>query len=376
MTGAVFANSTLLHSRAQEDSSGGGSVHPGTLVIPVVLAVAENYRCTGKQVMEAVLVGYEVLSALGKVLGKLLAARGFRPNATLGGVGAAAAIAKLMGLSSDETAHALRLAVSFACGITEPFTAGTNEWMLQTAMSARNGMMAAQLASSGIKGAESAFDGNTGFMEVFVGTREQSILESIVEGLGREWNICDLAYKKYPTCAHNQTPFILTLNVVEEYNILPDQVEKVSYYMAPAEIKYPGIRYKGPFSSESQCIMSTAFNIACAIKHRALYKSYQQCYTDQELFNLIKKTTAHEDDSRQIFSGKIEITLVDGQIIKREMNVTTDYHLSWEEDVKLIRLVHKEVGIPESQTDKFVLCINDLEKASDVFSLISVIKLT
>lgn len=370
VTGATFANSSLLHARNQEDTLGSG-IHGGSVVIPAVLAIAESNSCTGKQVLEAILVGYEVSTALANGISNMVAARGFRPNSLYGGFGAAAAVAKLLELSPEETANAVRMAASFSGGITEPFAAGTSEWMFQTALFASNGVTAALLAAEGVEGAGSAFDGKNGFMKVFAGVTDPSVLENAVAGLGKKYYIDDITFKKYPTCMNNQTPFIMTLGIVEENDILPDQVAEISYYMEPNEARYPGIQYKGPYSTAPQCVMSTAFNLAVAIKYRSLYKRYQGECTDQELLNIVDKVTVYEDENLKPLCGRIKMTLTDGRVIEKEMNVTTKYYkLAFEEDVKLMNIASEEVGIPQGQTDRIVACVRELDKAKDVTTLI------
>ena len=374
MTGAVFANSTMFHSRAQEDTL--GSAHSGVMVLPVVLAIAENFECTGKEVMEAVLTSYEVTGAFEKVLAKLSEPRGFRSTPLYVPIATAAAAAKLLKLDAEGIVNAVRIAASFAGGITESFAAGTTEWFYQCGAGARNAVLAALLAAEGVKGAESAFDGGAGFMHAFAGIKDGSNLEDALSSLGREFNILDVTFKFWPTCMLCQTPFTLTANLVEEKRIKPDQIEEICYFMAPSEADYPGTSYRGPFTTDVQTTMSAVFNIANAIKSPVLSKSQMQCFSDSEVEKIISRIKLCKDEHIQRKCGRIKITLSDGTVYEKEMiiNPAEYYNLGWDENIQKMYIVHKEVGISENITEQLISAVMDLENVQNISKLISIIQ--
>lgn len=370
MPGAVLANTVLFHSRAQEDTLGG--VHNGTMIVPVVLAVAENFDCTGKDILEATLAGYEVTAVLERKMAKKSTPMGFRPSALYVGFGAAAAAARLMKLNADQIADAIRIIASFVGGIQESFAAGTSEWFYQNGCAARNALYAAMLARDGVTGAKSAFDGYKGFMNVFAGGTDYELVREGLENLGKEWRIRNVTFKFNPCCAIAQTPFIVSCELATEKNIDHTQIEEIHYHMNPFDSNYPGTKGKGPFVSDTQTTMSCAFNVANAIVNRKCTKKGQQVFDDERILNLVDRTTVVDDDHYPILCGKIVIKMKDGTVYEKEMMITEEYYqLSWEENAKLMMNVHEEVGIDSEKTKKLLDIVSRFETAENADALIA-----
>lgn len=371
--GAVEANTVLFHARAQEDTLGG--CHNGTMIVPAVLAIAENFPCTGKEIFASVLAGYEVTSALEKKLAKLTSPRGFRPSAIFVIFGVAAASAKLLKLSEKQIADAIRIAASLAGGIQESFAAGTTEWFYQNGCAARNGLLAAFLARDGVEGAESAFVGKKGFMNVFAGDNDFELVREKLELLGKEYGIKDVTFKLNPCCQIAQTPFLAAKLLAEEVNPAPEDIAEVRYHMNPFESNYPGTKGKGPFHTDTQTTMSAAFNIANAIVNRKCTKKGQQVFDNPVINDLVEKVTIVDDDNYPVLSGKIEFIMKDGTKYEKEMLISEEfYSLSWEDHKDLMYGIHEEVGISREKTDKILNIIDTLDETDDIKSLIEEMK--
>ncbi|MCO7121644.1 MmgE/PrpD family protein [Ihubacter massiliensis] len=369
MPGAVAANTVLFHSRAQEDTLGG--THNGTMIVPVVLAVAENFPCTGKEILAATLAGYEVTAVLERKMAKLSTPKGFRPSAIYVTFGVAAAAAKLLKLSKEQIADAIRITASLVGGIQESFAAGTTEWFYQNGCAARNGLTAALLARDGVTGAESAFDGYKGFMNVFAGENDYELVREGIENLGKEYRIRNVTFKFNPCCAIAQTPFIVSCELADEKKIDHEQIESIHYHMNPFDSNYPGTKGKGPFVSDTQTTMSCAFNIANAIVNRTCTKKGQQVFDDERILNLVDRTTVVDDDHYPILCGKVVIKMKDGTVYEKEMMITEEYYqLSWEENAKLMIKVHDEVGLDPNKTKKLLDLVYTIETAENADALI------
>ncbi len=370
MPGAVAANTVLFHSRAQEDTLGG--THNGTMIVPVVLAVAENFDCTGKEILAATLAGYEVTAVLERRMAKLSTPKGFRPSAIYVTFGVAAAAAKLLKLDEDQIADAIRITASLVGGIQESFAAGTTEWFYQNGCAARNGLMAALLARDGVTGAESAFDGYKGFMNVFTGGNDYELVREGIEKLGKDYRIRNVTFKFNPCCAIAQTPFIVSCELATEKSIMHEQIEEIHYHMNPFDSNYPGTKGKGPFVSDTQTTMSCAFNIANAIVNRKCTKKGQQVFDDERILNLVDRTTVVDDDKYPILCGKVVIKMKDGTVYEKEMMITEEYYqLSWKENAELMIRVHDEVGLNPDKTKKLLEMVHSFETAENADALIA-----
>ncbi len=373
LQGAVLANTVLFHSRAQEDTL--GSCHNGTMIVPAVLALAENFPCTGKEILEATLAGYEVTSVLEKKLSRKTNPRGFRASAIFVIFGVAAASAKLLRLSEEQIADAIRITASLAGGIQESFAAGTTEWFYQNGCAARNGLLAALLARDGVTGASSALDGKKGFMAVFAGDNSYEMVSEKLELLGKEYGIKDVTFKFNPCCAIAQTPFIVAKELTEEKNISWQDVAAIEYHMGSFESNYPGTKFKGPFVSDTQTTMSCAFNISNAIVNRVCTKKGQQIFDDERILSLVEKVTVVDDDKYPDMCGRIIVTMKDGQVYEKEMMTTPEYFsLTWEENKQMMYRIHEEVGIAREKTEKILSIVETLEINDQIKDLIEAMK--
>src|SRR3546814_8265481 len=128
----------------------------------------------------------------------------FRATGVAGAIGAAAAAARLLGLSGSETAHALGCATMFASGFGEGFRSGTTEVKLNVGWASRSGVSAAQLAQAGATASPTVFEGESGYYQAFARTARQA--GAALENLGQRFLIEDTVYKERPVCIFVQTP--------------------------------------------------------------------------------------------------------------------------------------------------------------------------
>jgi 2-methylcitrate dehydratase PrpD len=163
---AAFANATTAHGLVQEDMHTASVSHIGVVVWPTLLALAEVQRATGRAFVAAGVVGYQVMARVGQALITKEVAQRFRPTGLVGAVGGAAAGARLLRLSEDETVNALALAANTAGGLNEWPRSGGGEMFFHPGFAARNAVTAVLLARAGAEASESALDGPAGLRRV------------------------------------------------------------------------------------------------------------------------------------------------------------------------------------------------------------------
>jgi 2-methylcitrate dehydratase PrpD len=118
---AALANGTSAHALDYDDVSASMRGHPSVPLVPAVLALGEKLRASGRDVLEACVIGFEAECKLGRAIGEPHYALGWHATSTFGTVGAAAACARLLHLDADRTAAALGIAASLASGIQANF---------------------------------------------------------------------------------------------------------------------------------------------------------------------------------------------------------------------------------------------------------------
>lgn len=198
---AALANGTMAH--AMDFDNAGGFGHPAAVLFPALAALAESGRMSGRELVEAYVVGCEVGLALyynggaeGNVFNQMK--KGFHASAVFGRLASAAACARLLELDKDETAMALGIAASSSSGLVHHF--GTMTKPLQVGCAARDGVIAAQLAARGWTAGRDVVGDPVGMMKSFFGDTAVRD-ETLVRPLGTMF-LSPLMYsiKRYPMC--------------------------------------------------------------------------------------------------------------------------------------------------------------------------------
>ncbi|MET3616139.1 2-methylcitrate dehydratase PrpD [Rhizobium aquaticum] len=197
---AALLNGALGHSLDFDDTHADSSLHASAPVIPAALAAAQMTGASGRELLAAIVAGYEVCCRLGNALDPTAHyARGFHPTATAGTFGAAAAAGKLLGLDAAGIASAFGVAASQAAGSLQFLVNGAWNKRYQVGASAMNGLIAATLAAEGFLGAADAIEGKHGFL---TGYTDNPRPDMAVAGLGSIYETLKIGMKPYPSCRY------------------------------------------------------------------------------------------------------------------------------------------------------------------------------
>lgn len=195
---AAFVNGAASHIVELDDIHKGSIIHAATVVIPAVLAVAEWKQLSGKEVITAVVVGYEVCYRIGEAVSP--SHYYFWHNtATCGTFGAAAAVAKLLNLTEEQIVHALGNAGTQAAGLWEFIEDGAMTKQLHPGKAAMNGLISAMLGKKNFTGATKILEGNRGF---FHAMSEQFDVTKVTDKLGERYKIIENSFKIHASCRH------------------------------------------------------------------------------------------------------------------------------------------------------------------------------
>lgn len=222
---AALINGALAHSLDFDDTHAEGSIHSSAPIVPAALAAAEMTAASGKDLIAAVVAGYEIQIRLSLALNPSdHYDRGFHPTATCGVFGAAAAAGKLLGIGADGIRNAFGIALSQAAGSMEFLADGAWTKRSHVGQAAQNGLMCAALAAEGFKGVRRAFEGRAGFFHAYA---PNAAPQRAVAGLGTEWETMRLAVKPYPSCRYSHAAIDGILALVREHGIKAADVEEV-----------------------------------------------------------------------------------------------------------------------------------------------------
>jgi 2-methylcitrate dehydratase PrpD len=220
---AAFANGTAAHA-LDFDHSFTIMGQPTAPIIPAIFALGESLGASGRQVLEAYVVGYEVTGKLAHSL-RDSAHDGWHAPSTLGSFGAAAACGKLLGLGASQVEMALGIAASMAGGIVANF--GTMTKPLHVGLGARNGVLAAKLAAGGYTANGKAIESGFGFYQVL--HQGTAIHEQPIEELGRSYALLTdgLRIKPYPCGGLTHQVIDAVLDFRKQHGLTAEMIDGV-----------------------------------------------------------------------------------------------------------------------------------------------------
>lgn len=224
-TAAALINGTLAHSLDFDDTHAEASLHSSAPIVPAALAAAEMSDASGKDLIAAVVAGYEVQIRLALALNPTEHYdRGFHPTATTGVFGAAAAAAKLLGMDAGGIRSAFGIALSQAAGSMEFLADGAWTKRSHVGQAAQNGLICAVLAAEGFKGPLKAFEGKAGFLNAYAPNADP---DKAAKGLGETWETMRLAVKPYPSCRYSHAAIDGLVALMKEHALDADEIEAV-----------------------------------------------------------------------------------------------------------------------------------------------------
>ncbi len=199
MIGAAFVNGVTGHALEYDDVNKVSITHPGAVVIPVALAVAERCGKTFSQYAMGVAAGYEMMIRLGGALNPSHYNL-WHTTGTCGAFAAAAAAAKIMELAPERIELAMGIAATMASGLTCVF--GTDAKLVNVGNAAANGIMAVELVRHGFSAPAGVVEMEKGYAHAATGEEDLSMM---LPETGDALMICDAYYKMHASCGHTHS---------------------------------------------------------------------------------------------------------------------------------------------------------------------------
>ncbi|RKF33363.1 MmgE/PrpD family protein [Paraburkholderia fungorum] len=199
---AAMLNGAFAHTLDFDDTNSFGVLHPGAPIIPAALCCAEQSDVTGRQLAEAIAVGYEVTCRIGAALGTTAYDRGFHNTPVAGIFGAVAAGGRLQHLNNQQMAAAFGIAASLAAGSLQCLEDGAWNKRLHPGFAAHNALIALDYARVGVLSAEEPLAGRYGLLTGYTNSPKPGLLTEDLYGL---WVAGHTAIKPYPSCRFNHS---------------------------------------------------------------------------------------------------------------------------------------------------------------------------
>jgi 2-methylcitrate dehydratase PrpD len=196
---AAWINGSASHSVEFDDIFRDGAYHPGCPVVAAALALAEHHRATGLELLNAIVVGYEISTRIAAAM-QPSHYRYFHTTGTVGSLGAAAAAAALTAPGkSGPMGHSIATAATMAAGLQQAFRSDAMSKALHAGHAAAVGVRAGQGAAHGVTGAPDILEGSVGFGAALA---QDPRWDEVLDGLGERYNITRMTQKNHGCCGH------------------------------------------------------------------------------------------------------------------------------------------------------------------------------
>jgi 2-methylcitrate dehydratase PrpD len=371
--GAALANGTAAHALDYDDMCFVSLAHPSAPLVSALVAAGECAGASGRALLDAYVIGFEVEGRLGQALNPRHYQRGWHCTATLGTVGAAAAVSRVLGLDAPGASHALAIAASEAAGLKENF--GTMVKPLHAGLAARSGVTAAFLARGGMTASSLALDGPQGLLHAMDG--EHAAFGDTIADLGQRWEIVDtgITVKLYPSCAGTHPSLDAILDLRRREGFLADDVERIQIdvdSITPTILIHdrPATGLEGKFSMP--------FCAASAVVHgRVGIDTFDARHVnDPEVRRLMPKVSMRADPSLDgiapaLSQARVTIQLRDGRLVSQDADGARGYPSrpasAAELEAKFLACAHRTLD--EETTVKALRLLREIEGLADIRAL-------
>lgn len=363
---AALVNGAMAHALDFDDTHTESLGHPSAPLIPAVLTVAEWKGLSGKDALEAFIIGFEVETRIGTGMGLKHYERGWHATSTFGRFGAAVAAGKLLGLNLEQMKHALGLAGTQAAGVRLVF--GTMTKPFHPGKCAFDGVLSAILAQRGFTCATNIIEGKKGYFEAL---GDDSKLEPMVKNLGRKYEVLKDTFKPHAACLLSHPTIDAVIELRNKYNLQPEDVSEINCEVARFCLDSAG-------QTEPKTGLAGKFSVYfCAALALAEGAAGEDKFTDQKVLDpqmvaLRRKVKAQIIPEFKDTEARVTITTKDGQKYTAYVTAPKGDPRNPPSDQELEDKFRSLAAfvLPEAKINRLAKAIWNLDEVKDIRNLI------
>ena len=312
---AAMVNAASSHFAEQDDVHNGSVFHPGAVVFPPALAVAQTLGRSGRDLLTAVVAGYEVGIRVGEFLGRSHY-RVFHTTGTAGTLAAAAAAGHGLRLSPEQMLHAFGSAGTQAAGLWEFLRDAADSKQLHTAKATADGLTAAYLAQDGFTGAQRILEGAQGMA---AGMSTDADAARLIDRLGERWALIETSFKYHACCRHTHPAADALLQVIVGQNLAPENITGVTAHVHRGAIDVLGPVVNPQTVHQAKFSMGTVLGLIARYR-RAGLEEFADHFNDSDIVSFRNKVRMILDPDidqayPQRWLGKVTVETVDGRVL-------------------------------------------------------------
>ena len=313
---SAFMNALYCHGADMDDGNKKAMGHIGCHTISTAFSVGQEVHSSGKEIIEAIIIGYELFNRISSAVQPGLVRRGFHSTGTAGCIACAGVAAKLYKLNEEQIYNAISFAAVQSSGLIVITESGQACKPINPANAARIGIFSAKCAKKGLRAPKNIFESKRGW---FHAMSDGVDLSFVFDGLGKGFTILESYIKPYPSCRHThcgiEAAFRLK-NELTKHRIDEQSIKCINVYIYKNAINVAGQVIQP--TSEEESKFSIHFAVAYSLIHGHFTLSDLKNYNDELTQGLIKKIRLIEDSSMENIKNsvrgcKISVFLNDGR---------------------------------------------------------------
>lgn len=368
----AMVNATFGQSCELDDLVVKGGGHGGAATVPVALALGEGQGSSGKEILTAIVAGYEVLSRISQAT-PARSKRGFHTQSTVGVFAAAATAAKMLKFDPDLIQHTMGVAGSHCSGTSEFDRSGGEVKRFHAGLAARNGLQSALLARYGLTGPLTILEGEKGFCRAFSDLSFD--LAPITDGLGKSFEIKETWFKVHPVVYGIQSPIDGMTALIEQHNVEPKDVKEIHVKVNRQAASHGAAIY------EPADVVSAQFSLAFSLALRLLKKSNDlslymdsSLWRDEEMRRVARmvKVDPVETSREDRYSSEVSLVLQNAKTLKSYQRFPYGHPKNPASGTFLKDKFKRLAGhvLSEQQIDDLIALVDNLESLPNIKSLI------
>lgn len=367
---ACLANAAASHVVEQDDVHNGSVFHPGTIVFPAALALAQAKQLSGREFLTAAVVGYEVGIRVGEFLGRSHY-KIFHTTGTAGTLAAAATVGRLLKLNPQQMLHAFGSAGTQSAGLWEFLRDAADSKQLHTAHASAIGLMSAYLAQAGFTGAQKILEGVQGLA---AGTSTDANPEKLIDRLGSRWCLAETSFKYHASCRHTHPAADALLQVIQKHAVKMADIDRIETLVHQGAIDVLGPASDATTLHQSKFSMGTVLALICKFQFAGL-DEFAKHFNDPEICALRNRVSMILDPEvdkayPQRWIGKVKVYLKNGRVYEGRVdepkgdpgNTLTRAEIK----EKALRLAAFSGGATESEMHDAIALLFDIRRVNTV----------
>jgi len=374
----VLGNGTMIHSFDFDDLHL-TKIHPGSVVVPAGIAIAEKDHISGKSLITALIAGYETMIHISRGLNpKASRDKGWHLTGTCGTFAAAAAAGSIWQLDTGTIASALGMAGTQSSGLWAFNADGSFSKRFHPGRAAQSGIIAASLARAGFRGPTKILEaGDGGF---FKATSHDFDFPAVTDGLGEKFDTEDMVIKPYPACGSLHSSIDAALIIRGENQVDSENIGEINVYNSDGVNLQCGFDYD-PMMGVLHAQMSMKYCIARAMLDGmlSLAQFKEKKLRDPEAIALASRVKFVLDDEINTiypreFPSIVEVVMKDGKRYKERVNVlkgSAENPMSWHD----VQDKFSALALPALGNNRAAALIDMIENLEDVEDVAAVAKL-